>query len=414
MKKRIFALLFALVMLVSSFGIVANAETSVYVIVSNSLIDNGLMTQDELVDLQTTGIELETVYGYAVLFAVIDEDLIGAYNGAESLYAEMTDNPNGMLWVHDEVNGVYDYCFFGDCEDIFGNETDRLKNAYDADKTYYGGIAAYYVEAEDVITAFNSLSVDNGNIDETYTDGYYDTENGGDDEFYEEEVADEEIAAETMPAVIDDAGLLNEKEYKDIDKKFRALSKEYGFEFVGVTAEDIGDMTANEYADVLYSIFKDSGIKDVAFYIYLHGDEGEREIVIVRYGKAEKELSDADCEKIIGNVKAKFADGKYADGFNGFVEETEKVFNPSVHWIWIPVCLIVGFVVAYLIMKGIASANKSVRKKVNASEYVDASTLIVTNAADIFLYSDVKSTAKSTTSSSDTDGGGRSTSSGKF
>ena len=127
MKKRIFALLFALVILVSSFGIVANAETSVYVIVSNSLIDSGLMTQDELVDLQTTGIELETVYGYAVLFAVIDEDLIGAYNGAESLYAEMTDNPNRMLWVHDEVNGVYDYCFFGDCEDIFGNETDRLK-----------------------------------------------------------------------------------------------------------------------------------------------------------------------------------------------------------------------------------------------------------------------------------------------
>jgi hypothetical protein len=162
-------------------------------------------------------------------------------------------------------------------------------------------------------------------------------------------------------------------------------------------------------------VFKPMGKKDIAFYTYLHGHKGEREIVITRYGKAEDELSDADCDKIIGNVKETFANGKYVDGFKEFIEATEKVFHPTVHWVWIPGCLLLGFVVAYIIMKSIASSNKSVRKKVNATDYVNANTLMITDSADIFLYSNIKATPKpKSTSSSDTDSGGRSTSSGKF
>ena len=420
MKKKIFAVLFAFAMFVSAFGIVAHAETTAYVIVSDNLIYNEYMTEDELVDLQKTGIEFETIYGYAALFVVVDDYLIDAYESPESVYYELTDNPNGMLVVANEYIGDYEYFFAGDGEAVFGGEIDRLIEAYDVESTYYGGIAAYYFTAEDIITAFNSMP-DNSYTDDGYSenDGYIEDTDEDSDYDYEEDVdAETEDSEEGLPAVIDDAGLLKESEIKDLDKKLRDLSEEYGIEFVAVSVEDTDGLTLNKYADMIYKYggFKDSGIKNIVFFIYQHGEEGDREIVIVRYGdKAKDELSDADCEKIINNVKDDFEDGNYSKAFESFVEETEKVFNPSVHWIWIPLCLIIGFVIAFVIMKIIASANKSVRKKVDAVDYVKLETLTITNAADIFLYTETHSTPKANSSSSgDTDEGGRSTSSGKF
>lgn len=410
MKKRIFAVLFALVIFASSFGVVANAETKLHVFGCNSLIDSAQISHEEVADLQIKAIDFESTYGYAVLFAVIDETLNASYTSAEDLYGSLTDNPNGMLLVHNLYTKEYEYYLAGECETVFADSADSIAEAYNATEEFYDGIADYYVAAENALADSNGVTPEDG-ADGTYTDGAA-TEDAGDSE---NNAAD--ATGEAMPALLDDAALFNEAEYKEIDAKFRDLSKKYGFEFVGATVnrEELDGIDAKKYADFVYSIFSENGVKDVALYLYVNGGEGDKEIVIVRYGKAEKELSDADCEKIIGNVKSKFADGKYADGFRGFVEETEKVFNPSVHWIWIPVCLVVGFVIAYLIMKGIASANKSVRKKVNATDYVDASSLMVTNAADIFLYSDVKSTPKSNnTSSSDTESGGRATSSGRF
>lgn len=425
MMKKIFATLVALLVFVSAFGVVANAETAAYVIVSNSLIDNGYMSEDELVDLQARGIEVENIYGYAVLFAVVDEDLVEAYESPENLYYELTDNPNGLIFVHDEVNDVYEIYLAGDCKEIFGDETERIEDAYYYESTYYDGIASSYYEVEDIATAFNSQPPEDGYGD-SYTDGYIEPENGGDTDYgyiedetdadYNgEEYAETETESENLPSVIDEAGILKEAEIKEIDKKFKALSKEYKMDFVAATVEDTEGLSLNEYADMLHYVFKSSGSKEHVFFIYQHGDEGEREIVIVRYGKnAEKELSDADCTKIINAVKKEFTDGNYAKGFEKIAKETEKVFNPSVHWVWIPVCLVVGLLIAFLIMKGIASANKSVRKKADAKDYVNMSSLMVTNSEDIFLYSDVKTTAKSNTTSSDTDSGGRSTSSGKF
>lgn len=410
MKKRIFAILFALVIFASSFGVVAYAETKLHVFGCNSLIDSAQISHEEVADLQIKAVDFERTYGYAVMLAVIDETLNASYTSAEDLYNSLTDNPNGMLLVHNLYTKEYEYYLAGECETVFADSADSIAEAYNETEEFYDGIVDYYIAAENAVTDFNDAAPED-EADGTYTDG------AAEDVEDSEDLADD-AAGEEMPALIDDAELFSEAEYKEIDAKFRDLSKKYGFEFVGATVnrEELDGIDAKKYADFVYSVFSENGVKDVALYLYVHGDEGDKEIVITRYGKAEKELSDADCTKIIGNVKAKFEDGKYADGFKGFVEATEDVFNPSVHWIWIPVCLVVGFVVAYLIMKGIASANKSVRKKVNATDYVDGSSLMVTNAADIFLYSETKSTPKAdnSTSSSDTDEGGRSTSSGRF
>lgn len=225
--------------------------------------------------------------------------------------------------------------------------------------------------------------------------------------------------AEELPAVIDQAGLLESYEIKDLDEKLNALSEEYGITFVAVTIGEYIYTPLNDIADALYAQggYMNTENGNTVFCIYQHGGEGEREIVIVRYGeKAKDEFSDSDCSEIIDAVKPDFADGNYDKAFNKFITEAEKVLNPTVHWIWIILCPAIGFVVAFIIMKIIASANKSVRRKVNAADYVNADSLAVTNAADIFLYSQVSSVPKSTnnTTSSNTRAGGRSTSSGKF
>ena len=220
-----------------------------------------------------------------------------------------------------------------------------------------------------------------------------------------------------MPTVIDDAGLLKDSEIKELDKKIRELSKESGFDFAVITVEETGGISLNEYADMVYEYggFKSSKSDGTVLFLYQHGEEGEREIIMVRYGeKAKKEFSDADCTKIINNVKNQIINGDCASGLNKAVDEIKSVLNPTVHWVWIPLCLVIGFVVAFIIMKIIASANKSVRKKVNATDYVRPNSLMVTGGSEIFMYSELKTSAKSNTTSSNTDGGGRSTSSGKF
>lgn len=220
-------------------------------------------------------------------------------------------------------------------------------------------------------------------------------------------------ANDYMPVVIDDADILSESEIEELDEALRDLADEYDIDFVAASVTQSLGMTLNDYADFLY--FTGYG-DDAVFFVYQDGFAGDREIVIVRYGAAIDEFSDSDCEKIINAVQDDFADGDFADGYNGFVKEAEKVLNPTVHWIWIPGCLLIGFAVAFVIMKIIASANKSVRNKVNASDYVRVNSLVLTNQAEVFLYKNVSATPKanSSTSSGNTSGGGRSTSSGKF
>lgn len=418
MKKRLFAILFAVVIMVASFGVVAHAETTIYVLASDAFMEEEYMSVDELTELQKKGFELENEYGYAVMFVILDETLYDYYESAQSLYFELTDNPDGMLIVDNDVDGEFNGYFAGECEELLGDQFDALIDVYEVADTYYDGINDYFTKAESFFAQTNGAPVDN-NDDDIHTDDVYvdgDTDDSeSEDVDYEDSDADDK---EEIPYVLDSAGVLKDAEIKELDAKYRQFSKDNGFDFIAVilTEDELGDLSIKDYVDNMYDyVFKPMGKKDIAFYTYLHGDKGEREIVITRYGKAEDELSDADCDKIIGNVKETFASGKYVDGFKEFIEATEKVFHPTVHWVWIPGCLLLGFVVAYIIMKSIASSNKSVRKKVNATDYVNANTLMITDSADIFLYSNIKATPKpKSTSSSDTDSGGRSTSSGKF
>ncbi len=222
------------------------------------------------------------------------------------------------------------------------------------------------------------------------------------------------------PAVLDYASVLNFDEEGLLEDKLLKLCDEYNIDFAvaTVTQEYLGWTDITDYADTVYEEYFSLSYADGAvILVYLHAGEGEREICIVRYGEAESKFTDSKTSDIIDAVQTEIIYGNYLDAFEVFAEKSEAVLNPTISWIYLPVCLLIGFVIAFIIMKIIASANKSVRSKVNATEYVRAGSLNIINGSEIYLYSHTNVTPKASSnnnSSSRTSGGGRATRSGKF
>lgn len=223
----------------------------------------------------------------------------------------------------------------------------------------------------------------------------------------------------TQNSVYDTASVLTDYEADELGDKLEELKSESDIYFVVATVTEfhLGSRDIEDYADILYeNYFCYNDASGTVILVYLHGGEGERELCIVRYGEAQDKFSDSDSSDIIDQVQNDIMFGDYAGAFDTFVTECDKVLNPKISIIALPVCLAIGFVIAFIIMKIIASANKSVRSKVNATEYVRANSLNITNGTEIFLYAQTRSTPKasSNNSSGNTSGGGRSTRSGKF
>lgn len=222
------------------------------------------------------------------------------------------------------------------------------------------------------------------------------------------------------PAVLDYASVLNFDEESQLEDKLSQLCDEYSIDFAvaTVTEEYLGWTDITDYADTVYEeYFSLSYTNGAVILVYLHGGEGEREICIVRYGEAESKFSDSKTSDIIDAVQTEIIYGNYLDAFEVFAEKSEDILNPTISWIYLPLCLLIGFVIAFIIMKIIASANKSVRSQVNATEYVRAGSLNIVNGSEIYLYSHTNVTPKASSnnnSSSRTSGGGRATRSGKF
>lgn len=226
-------------------------------------------------------------------------------------------------------------------------------------------------------------------------------------------------AADKAPFVLDGAMLLTDSEKKDVENKLAEISEANGIDFAVATVsdEELGWTDITVYTDGLYeNVYRKSGADGTVILVYEHGAEGEREVCIVCYGEAKEKFSESEMSDVVDDVKSEIISGDYAEAFSVFAEKSDKILNPKISWVWLPICLAVGFVIAFIIIKSIASANKSVRVKANATEYVRMETLNISNSSEQYLYSHTSVTPKSSSNnrSSGTPGGGVSVRSGKF
>ena len=210
----------------------------------------------------------------------------------------------------------------------------------------------------------------------------------------------------TLGLVEDYAELMTDEEEALLTEKFEAFCDEYKMEIAVVTINDLEGQTARDFADDFYD-YNGYGYgenDDGLLALYVDGDEGERDIYITTHGKAISKISDADIDYITDLMIVYLSTGDYAGAFDTFVDETTNTVKVSVSIIWIPLSLAIGIAIVFLVLKTMASSNKSVVRKVDAKDYVRSGSMVVTGSYDNFLFNNVTRVArpKNTSSGSST------------
>lgn len=241
-----------------------------------------------------------------------------------------------------------------------------------------------------------------------------------------------------VPLVVDDANLLSEAEESMLTTRLSSIGDMYEVEIGIVTVTSLEGKSAQAFADDYYDYngFGYGDNDDGLIVLYKDGVSGDRELYITTHGTAIYDFSDYTINSILDIMISDIVDSDYYDAFLSFADECEYVFENAESYYgsddyyggsiiiddyygnsgssynpakerplqWIAISIAIGFAIAFLIMLGIASSLKTVRRQVNAASYVDNMNL--TARSDTFVFRNVRKTPipKSTSS-----GGGSST-----
>lgn len=144
MTKKIFSILFA-VLISITFVVSASAETYMHIA---DYADK--LTGTEFEELESVAEKLENTYGVCVMVCIVNETTgMGDEAYAEWVYTDSTDNENGILLLHNDGENTYAVFTSGNADEIFGDEAvNEMRDAYDTNDSYYGGVYDYYSVAE--------------------------------------------------------------------------------------------------------------------------------------------------------------------------------------------------------------------------------------------------------------------------
>lgn len=216
-------------------------------------------------------------------------------------------------------------------------------------------------------------------------------------------------SAYTQQYVIDYADKLSSSEIEELDLFAEKLESDYGVTVLFCITEGTGDVTADEFSSETYGDYTDNenGI------IIVH-DDWNKSYSVFTSGNADEAFSDAavDSMKDAYDLNESYYGGIYAcyelaeeyleNGYSGgYIYDEEPLNNDTdtigaseekdgVSIIWLPVSLLIGLLVGFLIINGIASKNKSVKMQENATVYTRPGSMVITGSADNFLYNNVE------------------------
>ena len=145
MKKRIIALLFALVI---CFSAVISASAA-----SSHIFDEGgYLSYEEIAELDSMANRIENLYGYCVMFCIAENVDGSTYDYSEELYNLEADSENGILITDNRGGEKYSIYLSGDAENVITEQImDIIWDAYNSNETYFGGISSYYAAVETVL-----------------------------------------------------------------------------------------------------------------------------------------------------------------------------------------------------------------------------------------------------------------------
>ena len=204
------------------------------------------------------------------------------------------------------------------------------------------------------------------------------------------------VCAQSLPLVVDMAGLLTQQEDAELTQTLERIRQEYGVDLVILTVNDLGGLSAQDYADGYYD---DNGYSDDGALLLV--DMGERQWYISTCGSC---INTIDQDQIAVVFLPDLSAGNYFDSFMAFAAACEKaVYIPvqpdgpiitdssgvtqgeTFRWNTVWICLGIGAgvgLITVLILKG---QLKTVRRQKSAENYI-CQPLHLGVSTDRFLY----------------------------
>lgn len=234
-------------------------------------------------------------------------------------------------------------------------------------------------------------------------------------------LADNEGFADEYYRVQDMAALLNGSEEEALNEKLDEISLRQNMDIIVATTEDLNGYSVREYADMLYEqcLFGYGSDKD-GLILLISMEDHDWCISTCGYGITA--FTDAGIEYIGEQITPDLSEGNYVAAFSSYAELCDdlitqaKAGNPygvddgdgdstepasqPLSLVWIPVALVIGFIIAKIIVGNMKSALKTVKMQTAANSYVKSGSMNITENRDMFLYHTVTKTAKSKSSSS--------------
>lgn len=235
------------------------------------------------------------------------------------------------------------------------------------------------------------------------------------------------IAAKFGPLkrLVDEADLLSDAEEKDLLSKLDEISERQKCDLVIVTVKDLGGKTPEAFADDYFD-YNGYGQGEDHSGLLLLLSMKERDWHITTTGYAIRAFTDAGLEYMSDRFVPKLSSGEYKQAFNSFAELSDKFLTQAktdkpydkgnlpkkpLSWIWLPISLGVGLVIAFIVVSSMASQLKSVEPDVAATNYIVENSLTVTQAEEKFLYKTIDKVARPKESKSSSGGSSTHTSS---
>lgn len=376
MKNKIFAVL-TVVILCLAMVVPASA--------ANTHIFDQTNAIGSLSTLETYAQKIEDDYGYSVLLSVIDGvGTEGTYGYCEDLYNANATEENGIALTYNYGDNKYAFYCAGEAENLFPEDVqaNTLWNAFAYTETYYEGAYAYLAAVDAILSKAPA-------VNEPVTDAP------------ETEPTTEFVPVDrTLSLVEDYADVLTDSEETDLLAKLEALGAANDIEVGVVTVDSYEGKDPQAFADDFYDYNGYGyGENDDGFIVVFNTGEGDgnRNIAISTHGKGIDLLTDMEIDAIIEMMINPIKNGDFAGAFDNFVAECENAIDPSISIIWIPVSILIGFGLAFLIVKIQASKLKTVVQKADAADYVG--NVMLTSQYDNFMYKNVTSSPKAKSSS---------------
>lgn len=376
MKNKVFAV-FAVIVLCLSLVIPVSAASTNHIFDDTNMIG-------ELSALEAVAQKIEDTYGYSVLLSVVDtvgEE--GTYAYCEELYNTKTEKENGIALTYNYGDNKYAFYCAGEAEKIFtvDIQDNTLWGAFAFTETYYDGAIAYFTTVENMlkesVTALPKVEVT---------------------EFIPDE--------RTLPLVVDNADVLTDAEEESLTVKLEELGAKYSLEVGVLTVDTYEGKSGQAYVDYYYDYNGYGyGENDDGLMIVFNTGKGDgtRNLSLTTHGTAIELVTDFEIDVIFDTMIPFITDGEIAAAFDTFVSEADSAIDPTTPSYYIPLSIVIGFAVSFIIVKIQASKLKTVRKKVDAADYV--ANVAITQRYDNFMFKNVSKVEKK----SDSDSGGSST-----